>query len=118
MLSIGTQGGTSNPQSDRHSGSEPFANMAVQHQPSRGATHLTQQLGNYLITSPRSAMTAISSSQTGHMAMTAIVGNLPYSKPTMVKQTGGSTNEFEEFAQPELDTPVSNKLKQMKKFKF
>jgi hypothetical protein len=38
MLSIGTQGGTSNPQSDRHSGSETFANMAVQHQPSRGAT--------------------------------------------------------------------------------
>jgi hypothetical protein len=30
MLSIGTQGGTSNPQSDRHSGSEPFANMAIE----------------------------------------------------------------------------------------
>jgi hypothetical protein len=72
MLSIGAQGGTSNPQSDRHSRSEPFANMAVQHQPSRGTTHLTQQLGSYLITSPRSAMTAISSGQPGHIAMTAI----------------------------------------------
>ncbi len=50
MLSIGAQGGTSNPQSDRHSESEPFANMALQHQPSRGAIHLTQQLGSYLIT--------------------------------------------------------------------
>ena len=77
--------------------------MAVKHQPSRGATHLTQQLGSYLITSPRSVMTAISSGQPGHIAMTAIVGNLQHSKPTMVTQTGGSSNEFEEFAQPELD---------------
>ena len=103
MLSIGAQGGTSNPQSDRHSGSETFANMAIQHQPSRGATHLTQQLGSYLITSPRSAMTAISNGQPGHIAMTAIVGNLPHSKPTMVTQTGGSSVELEKFAQPELE---------------
>ncbi len=52
-LIIGAQGGTSNPQSDLHSGSELFANMAIQHQPSRCAAVLTQQLGNYLITSPR-----------------------------------------------------------------
>jgi hypothetical protein len=48
-------------------------------------------------------MTAISNGQPGHIAMTAIVGNLPHSKPTMVTQTGGSSNEFEEFAQPELE---------------
>jgi hypothetical protein len=72
-----------------------------QHQPSRRATHLTQQLGSYLITSPRSAMTAISSGQPGHIAMTAIVEKLQHFKPTMVTQTGGSSNEFEEFAQPD-----------------
>jgi hypothetical protein len=97
------QGSSPQNQSDRHSGSEPFADMAVQHQPSRGATHLTQQLGSYLITSPRSAMTAISKGQPGHIVLTAIVGNLPHSKPTVVTQTGGSSNDFEEFAQPELD---------------
>ncbi len=48
-------------------------------------------------------MTAISNGQPGHIAMTAIVGNLPHSKPTMVTQTGGSSNEFKDFAQPELD---------------
>ncbi len=66
-------------------------------------THMTQQLGSYLISSPRSAMTSISSGQPGHITMTAIVGNLPHSKPTMVTQTGGGSNKFEEFAQPELD---------------
>ncbi len=35
--------------------------------------------------------------------MTAIVGNLQHLKPTKVTQTRGSSNEFEEFAQPELD---------------
>ncbi len=47
-------------------------------------------------------MAAISSGQQGHIAMTAIVGNL-HSKATIVTQTGGNSNEFEEFAQPELD---------------
>ena len=48
-------------------------------------------------------MTAISCGQPGHIAMTALVGSLPHSKPTMVTQMGGSSNKFEEFAQPELD---------------
>jgi hypothetical protein len=61
---------------------------AVQYQPSSGATHLTQQLGSCLITSPRPATTAISSGQPGHIAMTAIVRNLLHSKPTMVMKKG------------------------------
>ncbi len=45
ILNNGAQGGSSYLQSDHHSGSDSaLANMATQHQPSRGAAHLTQQL--------------------------------------------------------------------------
>ena len=56
MLSIGTQGGTSIQHPDRYSGSDSSsANTAIQQQATSGA-QLTQQLGNYMITSPQ-AMT-------------------------------------------------------------
>jgi hypothetical protein len=35
--------------------------------------------------------------------MTAIVGNLPHSKPTMVRETEGSSDEFQDFVEPESD---------------
>ncbi len=71
-------------------------------------------------------MTAISGGQPGHIAMTATVGSLPHSKPTMVTQTGASSTEFEEFTQPELDIQKEQqteaneefKLQQTKKFEI
>lgn len=71
-LSIGTQGGTSIQHPDRYSGSDSSsANTAIQQQATRGA-QLTQQLGNYMITSPQ-AMTAILYETPQHYAMTATV---------------------------------------------
>jgi len=72
MLSIGTQGGTSIQHPDRYSGSHSSsANTGIQQQATRGA-QLTQQLGNYIITSPQ-AMTAIRYETPQHYAMTATV---------------------------------------------
>jgi hypothetical protein len=72
MLSIGTQGGTWIQHPDRYSGSDwSSAKTAIQQQPTRG-TLLTQQLGNYIITSPQ-AMTAICYETPQHYAMTATV---------------------------------------------
>jgi hypothetical protein len=73
MLSIGAQGGTSNQQSDRYSGSDSSAaNTAIQ-QSYCGAAILTRSLGNYLVTSPNNAMSAIRTDMPRHSAMTATI---------------------------------------------
>ncbi len=70
-LSIGAQGGTSNQQSDRYSGSDStVANTAIQ-QPSGAIS--TRSLGNYLVTSPHNAMSAIHTDMPRHFAMTATI---------------------------------------------
>jgi hypothetical protein len=73
MLSIGAKGGTSNQQSDRYSGSDSsVANTSIQ-QLSGGAAILTRSLGNYLVTSPNNAMSAIRTDMPRHSAMTATI---------------------------------------------
>jgi hypothetical protein len=78
MLSIGAQGGTSNQQSERYSGSDSsVTNTAIQ-QPSGGAAILTRSLGNYLVTShlvtsPNNAMSAIRTDMPRRSAMTATI---------------------------------------------
>jgi hypothetical protein len=72
MLSIGTLGGTSIQHPDRYSGSDSSsANTAIQQQATWGA-QLTQQLGNYMITSPQ-AMTAVRYETPQHYTITATV---------------------------------------------
>ncbi len=71
MLSIGAQGGTSNQQSDRYSGSDPSVAKTAIQPPSGGAAILTRSLGNYLVTSPNNAMSAICADMPRHSALTA-----------------------------------------------